>query len=132
MVINPATGDTRAVVPCTGERCVLAIDPYFSPDGRSIAYARLVSPPTAQDPPEWQLYSAIFIVGLDGSNPRQVTSTPVRRKGLLASRPLTRRSHPTASCSPSYALATARKRTAPCSSSRSARQRMLIGSPRGR
>ena len=84
MVVNPDTGDTRTVVPCTGERCVVAIDPYFSPDGRSIAYARMVSPPTAQGPPEWKLYSAIFIVELDGSNPRQVTSTPVRRKGLLA------------------------------------------------
>ena len=84
MVVNPDTGDTRTVVPCTGERCVVAIDPYFSPDGDSIAYARTVSPPTAQAPPEWKLYSAIFIVGLDGSNPRQVSSTPLRRKGLLA------------------------------------------------
>ena len=84
MVVNPDTGDTRTVVPCTGERCVVAIDPYFSPDGRSIAYARTVSPPTAQDPPEWKLYSAIFIVGLDGSNAHQVTSTPLRRKGRLA------------------------------------------------
>jgi Tol biopolymer transport system component len=84
MVVNPDTGHTRTVVPCTGERCVIAIDPCFSPDGHSIAYARLVSPPTSQVPPEWKLYSAIFIVGLDGSNSRQVTSTPVRRKGLLA------------------------------------------------
>ena len=84
MVVNPDTGDTRTVVPCTGERCVYAIDPYFSPDGQSIAYARTVAPPNAQDPPEWKLYSAIFIVGLDGSDPRQVSSTPVRRKGPLA------------------------------------------------
>jgi Tol biopolymer transport system component len=84
MVVNPDTGDTRTVVPCTGERCVLAIDPYFTPDGQSIAYARLVSPPTEQAPPEWKLYSAIFIVGLDGSDARQVSSTPLRRKGLLA------------------------------------------------
>ena len=84
MVLNPDTGDTRTVVPCTGERCVLAIDPYFTPDGQSIAYARLVSPPTEQAPPEWKLYSAIFVVGLDGSDARQVSSTPLRRKGLLA------------------------------------------------
>ena len=84
MVVNPDTGDERTVVPCTGGGCVVAIDPYFSPDGRSIAYARFVSPRTPQVPPEWMLYSAIFIVGSDGSNPRQVTSTPVRRKGLLA------------------------------------------------
>jgi Tol biopolymer transport system component len=84
MFINPDTGDTRTVVPCTGERCVYAIDPYFSPDGHSIAYARTVAPPNAVHPPEWKLYSAIFIVGLDGSNARQVSSTPPRRRGLLA------------------------------------------------
>src|SRR3712207_473389 len=83
MVVNPDTGNTRAVVPCTG-RCVYAIDPYFSPDVRSIASGRTVAPPNAQDPPEWKLYSAIFIVGLDGSDLHQVTSTPKRRKGHLA------------------------------------------------
>lgn len=84
MVVNPDTGDTRTVVPCTGERCVYAIDPYFSPDGQSIAYSRTVAPPNAQDPPEWKLYSAIFIVRLDGSDSHQVTSTPKRHKGQLA------------------------------------------------
>jgi TolB protein len=84
MVVDPDTGDTRTVVPCTGRRCVIAIDPYFSPDGRSIAYSRLVSPPTSQAPPEWKLYSAIFVVGVDGRNSRQVTLTPARRRGLLA------------------------------------------------
>ena len=83
MVVNPDSGDTRTVVPCTGQRCVYAIDPYFSPDGHSIAYSRTVSPPTAH-PPEWRLYSAIFIVGLDGTNARQVSSTPLRRNGLQA------------------------------------------------
>ena len=82
MVVNPDTGKTRPVVPCTGETCVYAIDPYFSPDGKSIAYARTVAPPDAQDPSDWKLfYSAIFIVGLDGSDPRQVTSTPERHEG---------------------------------------------------
>ena len=84
IIVDPDTGDTRTVVPCTGERCVIAIDPYFSPDGRSIAYARSVSPPTAQAAPEWKLYSAIFIVDVEGDNARQVTSTPLRHKGLLA------------------------------------------------
>lgn len=84
MVVDPDSGETSTVVPCTAARCVLAIDPYFSPSGRSIAYARTVAPPTAAPAPEWQLYSAIFIVGLDGSDPRQVTSTPPRRKGVLA------------------------------------------------
>jgi TolB protein len=84
MVVNPDTGDTRTVVPCTGERCVYAIDPYFSPDGHSIAYSRTVAPPNVQDPPVWKLYSAIFIVGLDGSDPHQVSSTPKRHKGQPA------------------------------------------------
>lgn len=84
MVVNPDTGHTRAVVPCTGARCVYAIDPYFSPDGRSIAYARTVAPAHAQHPPEWKLYSAIFVVGLDGSHPHQVSSTPKRHKGQPA------------------------------------------------
>ncbi len=83
MVVNPDTGNTRTVVPCTGGRCVYAIDPYFSPDGHSIAYSRTVAPPNAQDPPEWKLYSAIFIVRLDGKNSHQVTSTPKRHKGQL-------------------------------------------------
>ena len=81
LVVNPDTGGTQTVVPCTGKRCVYAIDPYFSPDSHSIAYSRTVAPPQAQDPPEWKLYSAIFIVGLDGSHSHQVSSTPERYKG---------------------------------------------------
>ena len=81
MVVDPDTGETRTVVPCTGERCRYAIDPYFSPDSQSIAYARTVAPPHVQDPPEWQLYSAIFVVGVDGSDARQVSSTPSRHPG---------------------------------------------------
>jgi Tol biopolymer transport system component len=77
MVVNPDTGDTRTVVPCTG-RCVYAIDPYFSPDGHSIAYSRSVDGPP---------YSAIFIVGIDGSDPHQVTTTPKRHKGELSTEP---------------------------------------------
>jgi Tol biopolymer transport system component len=83
MVVNPDTCNTRAVVPCTG-RCVYAFGPDFSPDSRSIAYSRTVAPPNAQHPPEWKLYSAIFIVGLDGKNSHQVTTTPKRHKGQLA------------------------------------------------
>ena len=81
MVVNPDTGRTRAVVPCTSDRCVYAIDPYFTPDGRSVAYARTVAPPDLKHPPEWTLYSAIFVVGLDGSGSHQVTSTPERHQG---------------------------------------------------
>ncbi len=83
LVVNPDTGKKRVVVPCTSPRCAYAIDPYFTPDGRSIAYARTVSPPVAH-PPEWQLYTAIFMVRLDGSGSRQLTATPPRRKGSFA------------------------------------------------
>ena len=83
LVIDPDTGDKRVVVPCKRPRCAYAIDPWFSPDGRSIAYARTVAPPTDR-PPEWQLYTAIFMVGVDGSDSRQVTATPRRRKGTFA------------------------------------------------
>jgi TolB protein len=84
MVVNPDTGATRAVVPCRSEQCVYAIDPYFTPDGRSIAYARTVAPADVPDPPDWQLYSAIFVVGLDGSGLVQVSSTPELQKGQPA------------------------------------------------
>ena len=83
MVVDPDTSVTRTVVPCA-KRCGVAIDPYFSPDGRSIAYARTVSPPTVTPATEWKLYSAIFIVSLDGTDSHQVTATPLRRKGVFA------------------------------------------------
>src|SRR5215207_4366843 len=86
MVVNPDTGHTHTVVPCEG-RCVYAIDPYFSPDGHSIAYSRTVGPFVPKGEPRktpaWKNYSAIFIVGLDGSDPHQVTTTPKRHKGQL-------------------------------------------------
>ena len=84
MVVDPDVGAARAVVPCRRERCVLAIDPYFSPRGDTIAYARAVAPPGPGAPREWELYSAVFVVGVDGEDSRQVTSTPVRRPGRLA------------------------------------------------
>ena len=112
MVVNPDTGNTRTVVPCTGERCVYIVDPAFSPDGHSIAYSRTVAPPNAQNPPVWKLYSAIFIVGLDGKNSHQVTSTPKRRKGQPATLDtLARHCRLTARCSLSCALTTRRRTT---------------------
>ena len=84
MVVDPDTGETHTVVPCTGERCLYAIDPSFSPDSQSIAYARTVAPPHVPHPPEWQLFSAIFVVGVDGNDARQVTSTPSRHPGQPA------------------------------------------------
>jgi Tol biopolymer transport system component len=87
MVVNPDTGDTRTVVPCTG-RCEYASHPDFTPDGRSIAYGRTVGPfvPNGEPrkTPEWKLSSAIFVVGLDGKNSHQLSSTPKRSKGQLA------------------------------------------------
>jgi Tol biopolymer transport system component len=81
MVVNPDTGATRVVVPCAPARCAYAVDPYFSPDGRSIAYSRTVKPPHSVHPPELRLYTAIFVVRADGSRSRQVTSTPERHRG---------------------------------------------------
>jgi Tol biopolymer transport system component len=95
MVVNPDTGDTRTVVPCAGGRCLYASHPDFTADGQSIAYSRVVGPPILKgvprpidwnkiSTPEWKNYAAIFIVGPDGSDPHQVTSTPERREGQLA------------------------------------------------
>jgi Tol biopolymer transport system component len=84
MVVNPDTGDTRTVVTQANYPSQWPSHPDFTPDGHSIAYSRVVAPPNVQDPPEWKYYSAIFTVGLDGSDPHQVTSTPERHKGQLA------------------------------------------------
>jgi Tol biopolymer transport system component len=86
-IVNPDTTDTREITQCTG-RCVYDFNPTFLPDGRSIAFNRGVGPfvPEGEDrrTPEWKLYAAIFISGLDGSDPRQVTETPKRHVGQLA------------------------------------------------
>jgi hypothetical protein len=52
--VDPDTVDTRTVVPGTGERCVYAMDPYFSPDGHSIAYGRTVAPPNSNHTLKWR------------------------------------------------------------------------------
>src|SRR5918992_702555 len=83
MVVNPDTGDTRTVVIQANPPSEWPSHPDFTPDGHSIAYSRVVAPPNVQDPPEWRYYTAIFIVGLDGSDPHPVTSTPKRHKGEL-------------------------------------------------
>ena len=84
MIVNPDTGDTSTVLTQANNPSEWPSHPVFTPDGHSIAYSRVVAPPNVQDPPEWKYYSAIFTVGLDGSDPHQVSSTPERHKGQLA------------------------------------------------
>jgi Tol biopolymer transport system component len=68
MVVNPDTGDARKVTQCTAP-CDGGSEPAFSPDGRSLAYKRIIGPDTPSG-----AVGGIFIVGLDGSNPHQVTN----------------------------------------------------------
>jgi TolB protein len=77
MVLNVDTGDVREVTHCgpnqgplnrTG-RCDSDFDPAFSPDGRSIAFQRVL----VQNKPCCWL-QGIWIIGLDGSDPHQVTN----------------------------------------------------------
>jgi Tol biopolymer transport system component len=81
MVLNLQTGDVREVTHCGPDqgwtkehpappgRCVSDFDPAFSPDGHSIAFSRIIGPEK-----ECCGFAGIFIVGLDGSNPHQVTN----------------------------------------------------------
>ena len=71
MVVDVNTGDTRKVTHCKGgppDNCWPdASEPAFSPDGKSIAFRRSTM--------------GIFIVGLDGTNPHQVSN--VQKRGAL-------------------------------------------------
>ena len=79
MLLNLDTGDTREVTHCGPDqgrprqgppgRCESDFDPAFSPDGRSIAFQRIL----VQDKPCCWL-QGIWIVGADGSDPHQVTN----------------------------------------------------------
>ena len=86
-LVNPDTTDTREITQCTG-RCVYDFNPTYSPDGRSIAFHRTVGPFVPRGEPRktpvWKLDGAIYISGLDGSDPHQVTKTPKRHEGQLA------------------------------------------------
>ena len=82
MVVNPDTGGAAEITPCTG-RCVANFDPAFSRDGDSIAFSRQVGPSSLKGEPrpiknfswpESKNYWAIFIDGLDGSHPHQITN----------------------------------------------------------
>jgi Tol biopolymer transport system component len=80
-VLNLQTGDVREVTHCGPDqgwteehpappgRCVADIDPAFSPDGQSIAFLRFIGPDK-----RCCGFTGIWIVGLDGSNPHQVTN----------------------------------------------------------
>ena len=83
MVFNTKTGDVREVTHCgpdqgwtkehpppsSGHYCVADFDPAFSPDGDSIAFRRIISPDK-----HCCRIEGIWIIGLDGSNPHQVTN----------------------------------------------------------
>src|SRR5215213_9617791 len=68
MVVDVNTGDTRKVTHCNPDNCwPQDSEPAFSPDGKSIAFRRSTM--------------GIFIVGLDGSDPHQVSN--VQKRGAL-------------------------------------------------
>ena len=90
LVVDVNTGDTRSVTHCipnrgwtkenpppsSGRYCVRESQPTFSPDGKSIAFRRIIG---SED--ESTIVEGIFIVGLDGSDPHQVTN--VQKRGAL-------------------------------------------------
>jgi Tol biopolymer transport system component len=84
MVLNTETGDARQVggVMPTGREIEVkdvngnsihpppqGFDPAFSPDGHSLAFKRILGPDT-----DAKRIEGIWIVGIDGSNPHQVTN----------------------------------------------------------
>jgi hypothetical protein len=78
-VLNVKTGDVREVTHCgpnKGQpkkgppgRCAADFDPAFSPDGHSIAFRRIIGPEKS-----CCIIEGIWIIGLDGSDPHQVTN----------------------------------------------------------
>jgi hypothetical protein len=90
MVVDVNTGDTRSVTHCIpdggwtkenpppsfGRYCVGDFQPTFSPDGKSIAFRRIIGTKN-----ESSIVEGIFMVGLDGSDPHQVTN--IQKWGAL-------------------------------------------------
>ena len=79
MVLNVDTGDVREVTHCgpnKGQpkqappgRCAADFDPAWAPDGDSLAFRRILTPEKS-----CCIIEGIWIIGLDGSNPHQVTN----------------------------------------------------------
>jgi Tol biopolymer transport system component len=83
MVVDLDTGDTREVTHCgpdqgwtkehpppsSGHYCAADSQPAFLADGQSIAFRRIRGPEQAST-----IVEGIWIVGLDGSNPHQVSN----------------------------------------------------------
>src|SRR5215203_3570642 len=90
LVVNVNTGVTRSVTHCipdvgwtkenpppsSAPYCVGDSQPAFSADGKKIAFRRIIGPKDASS-----IVEGIFIVGLDGSDPHQVTN--VQKRGAL-------------------------------------------------
>ena len=89
MVVDPDTGDVREVTHCGSDqgqsrqgppgRCESDFDPAFSPDGDSLAFDRLLGPDR-----DCCRIEGIWIVGLDGSNPHQVTNVDPKLPAAFA------------------------------------------------
>src|SRR5215204_2641755 len=79
MLVDLKSGDTREITHCgpnKGQpkqappgRCASDFDPAFSPDGDSLAFRRILGPEKS-----CCIIEGIWIIGLDGSNPHQVTN----------------------------------------------------------
>ena len=79
MVLNLKTGNVREVTHCGPDqgqpkqgpprRCESDFDPAFSPDGHSISFRRILGPDR-----DCCRIEGIWIIGLDGSNPHQITN----------------------------------------------------------
>jgi Tol biopolymer transport system component len=90
LVVDVNTGDTHQVTHCIpdggwtkenpppsfGRYCVGDSQPAFSADGKSIAFRRIIGTKN-----ESSIVEGIFMVGLDGSNPHQVTN--IQKWGAL-------------------------------------------------
>src|SRR5215203_1055699 len=90
LIVDVNTGFTRSVTHCIPDAgwtkenpppssapyCVGDSEPTFSADGKSIAFRRIIGPKDERSRME-----GIFIVGLDGSDPHQVTN--VQKRGAL-------------------------------------------------